>query len=183
MTKPLAIERRKTVATLRDTIPLQKVKIIKKSIKGTIVVVLVCGFMSIFMLWFLFGEAEGAPEIVQKVGKYLAIVFYVFVATLLCWYPIYQYLYFKRYFYDMDEKNILIRKGVLAQKEITLPFSRITDVYVDQDILDVVFGIYDVHISTPTEQSGLFAHIDGVNKEGSQKLPQMILDRIGEEDS
>ena len=63
-------------------------------------------------------------------------------------------------------------------QEITLPFSRITDVYVDQDMFDVFFGLYDVHISTPTQESGLFAHIDGVNKAGSQELRQMILDRI-----
>jgi membrane protein YdbS with pleckstrin-like domain len=86
----------------------------------------------------------------------------------------------ERYFYDMDASNIVIRKGVFAQKEITLPFSRITDVYVDQDVLDAVFGLYDVHISTPTQQSGAFAHIDGVDKAGSQLLRTMILDGMNE---
>ena len=49
---------------------------------------------------------------------------------------------------------------------------------MDQDLFDVLFGLYDVHISTPTEQSGLFAHIDGVDKEGSQELRQFILHRM-----
>lgn len=133
--------------------------------------------------WLSLGDKEILPQIFQKFANGLVIAWFFFVALLLCWNPLYQYLYFKRYFYDMNEKNIIIRKGVLAQKEITLPFSRITDVYVDQDILDVLFKLYDVHISTPTEESGLFAHIDGVSREGSKKLREMILDRINEEGS
>ena len=171
------------MTALRETIPLQKVKILKKSIGGTIGVVLVCGFLSIFVCVFLFGDKNEFPQIIQKIGNGLAVAWFLFVALLLCSNPVYQYLYFNRYFYDMDEKNITIRKGVLAQKEITLPFSRITDVYLDQDILDVLFKIYDLHISTPTQESGLFAHIDGVNREGSQKLREMILDRINQEGS
>ena len=81
----------------------------------------------------------------------------------------------------MDDNNIIIRIGVFAKKEITLPFEKITDVYVDQDLLDVIFGLYDVHISTPTFQSSQYAHIDGVDKEGSQKLRKMILEKINKE--
>jgi hypothetical protein len=42
----------------------------------------------------------------------------------------------------------------------------------------VVFGLYDVHMSTPTESSGQFAHIDGVDKAGSQQLRALLLERI-----
>jgi len=169
--------------TLRDTVPLQKVKITKKSIEGTIKLIFICGFLSIFVCVFTLAEAKGLPDGLQVARKCLLVAWFLLVLFLLVWNPIYQYFYFKRYFYDMDEKNIIIRKGVFAQKEITLPFSRITDVYVDQDLLDVIFKIFDVHISTPTEQSGLFAHIDGINKEGSETLRQMMLDRINKEDN
>ena len=171
------------MTSLRETVPLQNVKILKKSIGGFWGMFLLCGFISIFVVPLCFFPVEDIYEVLDVVRKVLGIAWLVFVVLLLCWIPVYQYLYFQRYFYDMDEKNIVIRKGVWAQKEITLPFSRITDVYVDQDILDVPFKIYDVHISTPTEKSGMFAHIDGVNKEGSQQLRQMILDRINQEDS
>ena len=172
------------MTSLRETIPLQKVKIVKKSIGGIWGAFLFFGFLSIFVAAFLWlPEAEDIPEVLDVVRKALGIAWFVFLALLFCWIPVYQYLYYQRYFYDMDEKNIVIRKGVWAQKEITLPFSRITDVYVDQDILDVPFKLYDVHISTPTESSGMFAHIDGINKEGSQQLRQMILDKINQENS
>jgi len=167
---------------LRETIPLQKLKILKKSIGGTVGVLLVCGIISVFICLFLFAEPRDTPKTLLDIRTFLLVIWFSFVALLLISTPVYQYFYFKRYFYDMDGKNIVIRKGVIAQKEITLPFSRITDVYVDQDILDVPFGLYDVHISTPTQESGLFAHIDGVNKHGSVQLRQMLLDNINKED-
>jgi uncharacterized membrane protein YdbT with pleckstrin-like domain len=162
------------MASLRETIPLQKSKVIKKSLGATIGLIVVAGFIFSFFVGFLFGAIGVAPQIRVLV----LIVFSVFFLLLLCWTPVYEQLYFTRYFYDMDDKNITIRKGVVAQKEITLPFSRITDVFVDQDVFDAMFGLYDVHISTPTQASGLFAHIDGVNKVGSQQLREMILERI-----
>ncbi len=169
------------MAFLRETIPLRKIKILKKSIGGTIGVLLLSGFLSIFAWVVLFADLIDPCELFRFLRRFrcsLCVVWLSFWTLLICWNPLYQHLYFKRYFYDMDDDNIIIRKGVFAQKEITLPFSRITDVYVDQDILDVLFGLYDVHISTPTQESGRFAHIDGVNKAGSVELRQMILDRI-----
>ena len=173
------------MSSLRETIPLETKKIIKKSISGTIGLLLLAGLLSIFLGFFLFvdiRELKEWPAILVAVRSVLRIALPILLVLLFSWNPFYHYLYWKRYFYDIDDKNIIIRKGVIAQKEITLPFSRITDVYVDQDILDVMFGLYDVHISTPTEQSGQFAHIDGINKEGSHKIRQMILDRMNREE-
>jgi len=109
--------------TLRDTVPLQKVKITKKSIEGIIKLIFICGFLSIFVCVFTLAEAKGLPDVLQVARKCLLVAWFLLVLFLLMWNPIYQYFYFKRYFYDMDEKNIIIRKGVFAQKEITLPFS------------------------------------------------------------
>lgn len=78
----------------------------------------------------------------------------------------------------MDDRNVIIRKGIIAKREITLPFSKITDVYVDQDVTDVVLGLYDIHISTPTAESGKFAHIDGLNKKGAMEIKKLVLERV-----
>ena len=91
-----------------------------------------------------------------------------------------NYLYYLTYFYDVDQKNLIIRKGVVTKREMILPFAKITDVSVDQDVMDVMLGIYDVHISTPTVDSGQFAHIDGLNRRGAQEVRQLILDMINQ---
>ena len=52
------------------------------------------------------------------------------------------------------------------------------DVYVDQDIFDRMFGLWDVHVSTATMMSGMEAHIDGVKRENAMKLREMLLQKI-----
>jgi uncharacterized membrane protein YdbT with pleckstrin-like domain len=51
-------------------------------------------------------------------------------------------------------------------------------VYVDQDIWDRILGIYDVHIATATQTSGIEAHIDGVSFENAEGLKNLLLQRI-----
>ena len=165
------------MSSLRETIPLQQAKIIKKSVGGIIGIIILYIFAVPFLVGFVINNPQhNNYKIIIFIG---AILFFI---LFCCAISLYQYFYFQRYFYDIDDKNIIIRKGVLAQKEITLPFSRITDVYVNRDILDVLFGLYDVHMSSPTAQSGEFAHIDGIDKEGSEKIKHLILNKINQYD-
>jgi len=172
------------VATsLRQEVPLSWRKILKKCIGGTLINLVVLGIISVFVLAFGFGALHGEfgedmqPRVRLFVVAMMALWFF-FVGVKLLWTPFFHWLYFRWYFYDADGQNIVIRKGVVSKREITLPFSKITDVYVDQDVMDAFLGLYDVHISTPTESSGRLAHIDGVTREGSEKLKALILQRI-----
>lgn len=163
--------------TLRDRIPLQKRKIIKKGLWGTLGIILLWIIAS-FVLFHLMpiegGGALGGWSLPSLWRMWAGVL-----AFALLWKLAYPILYFITYHYDMDDKNVVIRKGVIAKKEITLPFAKITDVYVEQDTLDVILALYDVHISTPTVQSGTFAHIDGLNREGAAELRRVILEKIG----
>lgn len=162
---------------LRRIVPLQPLKILKKSFWG-VAVVLSIWIVASFVMWE-FWLSSAQPAIVSKVWTAWAIILLV----LLLWRTGYHILYYLSYFYDVDDKNVQIRKGVFAKKEITLPFSKITDVYVDQDVLDVLFGLYDLHISSPTEASGRFAHIDGIDKRGAVQLRALLLDRINKDEA
>ena len=57
--------------------------------------------------------------------------------------------------------------------QIHVQYGKIQDVYVDQDLLDRILGIYDVHISSATYSSGIEAHIDGVDKVGAEGLKNL----------
>lgn len=166
----------KSGVPLRRIIPLQPRKVIKKAFWG-IIVVLFCWAAASLALWH-FWLSSAPIEQTRTVWTAWALILLV----LLLWRTAYHILYFVSYFYDVEENNILIRKGIIAKKEITLPFSKITDVYIDQDLLDVVFRLYDLHISSPTEQSGRFAHIDGIDRRGAVQLRALILDRINSEE-
>lgn len=165
---------------LRTTVPLQKRKILKKSF-GSLTKILIFALIGTVGLYTaLYGDVMELNEKVAESKTELMLLWGLFVVTLIFSRMIYQILYFLTYFYDFDANNIIIRKGVVTKREITLPFSKITDVYVDQDLFDVVMGLYDVHISTPTVESGKFAHIDGLNKKGAIKLRKMVLDAVNQ---
>ncbi len=108
---------------------------------------------------------------------YIYLIF-IFMSFLLAAYCAYQICYIKKYFYNITDKFLIIRKGVFAPKEITVPLNRIQDIYVDQDIMDRLLNIYDVHISTATKTSGLRAHIDGVDRKNAEALREYILSKI-----
>lgn len=172
------------MATLRDEIPLSIRKVVKKTFRR---IVRTLAFAVVLTICFVFvydalsdGTSQFARGLAQSQEQALAL-WCLAMLVWIGWEPIYQYLYFVNYFYDIDEKNLIVRKGVVVKREIILPFSKITDVYVDQDMIDVALGLYDVHISTPTQESGKFAHIDGVTKKGAVKLRQLILERINKD--
>ena len=90
----------------------------------------------------------------------------------------YQWLYVWTYFYDVGESFLKIRKGVLIRREITIPYNRIQDVYLDQDIMDHLFHLYDLYISTATPTSIVESHIDGLNSPNAQKIRDLILTKV-----
>lgn len=162
--------------SLRERCPLEPRKIFKYGsrwlVKGLVV-------WSVIVCCLLWKWSAGKPELSLAGHLYEHIPLLGGVAILFALIAFtYPSLYFFSYFYDVDDRNVIIRKGVLAKREIILPFSRITDINVEQDWFDVVLGLYDIHISTPTAESGKFAHIDGVNRQSATIIRQILIDRI-----
>lgn len=91
---------------------------------------------------------------------------------------IYYLLYYRSYFYDFCNFGVVVKRGVLCRKELIIPFNRITDVYVEQDAVSRLLGLYDVHLATQTEHSKKIAHMGGVNKPGAQSLYRLLLQNI-----
>ncbi len=158
----------------REQFPLSYKKIIKKTVARTIAITIlllvVWGFLA-FMLGSIGQEAIG------WLGTATFGIFgFLFVVILLTY--LYQRWYFAVYFYDLTNDYVVIRKGPITPREITIPYERLQDVYVDQDLLDRIFGLYDVHISSATTSSGMEAHIDGVEKQAADGLREILLQTI-----
>jgi len=163
--------------TLRQIIPLRLRKILKKCLWSVLGIIVVWCAASYFVLAHI-GKYESDGS-----GKMLWVAWVLLLFVLLAMRMAYQFIYLLMYGYDVDEQGVRIKKGVVAKVEVTLPFSKITDVYVDQDVPDVLLGLYDVHISSPTVQSGQYAHIDGVDRHGAAIIKQLILQRIRQQDN
>ncbi len=95
-------------------------------------------------------------------------------------YAFYIRAYIRRYYYDGNDQFLTIKKGVFAPTEIHMQYQKIQDVYVDQDLLDRMMGLYDVHIASATVTSGIEARIDGVDVHGAEGLKNFLLGRIGQ---
>ena len=166
--------------SLRTKYPLKRIKVFKKTLSSLVLLLITAAIVSSIIL-----AQEGVKEIINEnislsIVSFLTwLVFFVFTVLNI----IYNYFYYKLYFYDTDGKNLIIRKGVIAKGEVTLPFSRITDIYVDQDIFDRIFDLHDLHFSTATQQSAFKAHIDGLSKSDCSDIKCYVLNKINEKTS
>lgn len=155
-----------TNQTFVNRYPLSSLKIVKKMISS---------FPIIIFFFFWIGAALNRIFIFGPLNPITALFLIIIILTINY---VYQKMYIKTYFYNMSDTLLVIRKGVFAPQEITVPFGRIQDVYVDQDIIDRLFDIYDVHISTATAASTSRAHIDGVDKKVAEELRTLILNKV-----
>lgn len=168
------------MATLRERYPLESRKPLKKTISGIVPFLFVMLFLGIFSFSFL--NAGKADLSGLGVGTIVSISVGILVVFLILKY-IYEMFYLKYYSYDLAGKNLMIKKGVFSRNEITLPINRLQDVYVDQDILDRIMGLYDVHVSSATIISGNLSHIDGLDKKNSEEVKNLILSHIHKENA
>ncbi len=152
--------------------PLQEQKILKKAMMGALS--LLSGAAgTIFLALFLF------PAQVSRLGLSSFAGLFLFGLGALCAALLsYEYFYFRRYYYDMGNDVLIIRKGVFTLSETSLPYGRIQDVTVARDLLDKAFGLYNIYVSTAGSQAGFVAHIDGLSEQGAQEIKKMLLFRL-----
>ena len=159
----------------REQFPLSTKKILKKTVAGTLAwSILLLMFWGFLFFMVVSGSAKQDLLGISTIGIF-SLIFFIILANYF-----YQSWYYATYFYDLTSDYIVIKKGPITPAEITIPYERIQDVYVDQDLLDRIFGLYDVHLSSATISSGIEAHIDGVEKSASDGLRAMLLQTVNE---
>lgn len=151
-------------------LPLDRKKIIKKTLEKIpfFILFLILGGILLVSNFLL-------PEL--KLWWLAAIVIALPIISIICIY-IYQMYYYKLYFYDFKDDSAQIRKGVISRSTGHVRYERIQNIYVDQDILDRIFGLFDVHYETAGETSGIYSHVDGLNKENSEKLVEFLNSKL-----
>jgi membrane protein YdbS with pleckstrin-like domain len=161
---------------LKNQYPLSPRKFKKKMIEKTIVLFFVSVLFAVFAAIMIFSINQSVD--LSKTILLSAFIFVILFALLMTIYGIYVHYYIKTYYYEDEDGFLTIRKGVITPSQIHVQYAKIQDVYVDQDLLDRIFGIYDVHISSATYTSGIEAHIDGVNKASAEALKNLFLHKI-----
>lgn len=67
-------------------------------------------------------------------------------------------------YYGVENGQFMISKGIFLKQRGSFPLGRITDIYLERGAIDLIFGLYDLHVSTPTVSSGEFAKISGLSR-------------------
>jgi putative membrane protein len=157
---------------LQSQYPLSPRKFWKKLLSATLLWVFLTAVMSpLFFLIIAVG---------LKLSAFACLTLLIaFLVLILGIYALYVRAYIRRYYYDATDAYITIKKGVFAPTEIHVQYSKIQDVYVDQDILDRLMGLYDVHVASATATSGIEAHIDGVDEAAADGLKHLLLSKLG----
>ena len=156
----------------RDKYPLNPRKIIKKTLSRSIIWIII--------ILITYGSAA-VPLLITSQLPLLGIatlLVIIFITIIVLATYLYQKWYFAFYYYNLDDNYIVIKKGPITPREITIPYERVQDVYVDQDLFDRIFHLYDVHLSSATISSGMDAHIDGVDKQAADGLRQLLLNTV-----
>ncbi|MFA5796400.1 MAG: PH domain-containing protein [Candidatus Shapirobacteria bacterium] len=156
----------------REKFPLSTKKVLKKTVTGTLALTL-----SLLIIWIVIAVSASDSSSTEIFGLATFGIFGLILLVVFGTY-FYQKWYYAVYFYDLTDDFIIIKKGPITPSEITIPYERVQDVYVDQDLLDRLFGIYDVHLSSATISSGMEAHIDGVEKEAADGLRGFLLQTV-----
>lgn len=149
-----------------NNLPLEKRKIVKKTL-NTVPLFFMFG-LSVIPVYLISGSTS---PLLLMVG-FIAFV----IPTFLVYF--YQVLYYRSYYYSFEEEGAEIRKGVVGQSTGHVRYKKIQNVYVDQDVLDRIFGLYDVHYETAGETSGNYSHVDGLNKENADKLVSFLNNKL-----
>lgn len=163
----------------REKFPLSIKKVLKKTIAGSLIWAIILLVVGGFSILNIISRAMAPVRVVESNFFSTALtIFIVVLALIIVLIYLYQLWYYNVYFYDLTDDYVIIKKGPITPREITIPYERIQDVYVDQDILDRIFGLYDVHLSSATISSGMAAHIDGVEKQAADGLRGVLLETV-----
>ena len=151
-------------------LPLDRKKIIKKTLEKFPVFILFLILDGIMIaVSFLFPEFKLWWSITIGIAIPIIAIISVYI---------YQVYYYKLYFYNFEDASAQIRKGVISRNTGHVRYERIQNIYVDQDILDRIFGLFDVHYETAGETSGVYSHVDGLNGENSEKLVEFLNSKL-----
>ncbi len=71
-------------------------------------------------------------------------VFFVLLTIMVAW----ILLFYERYLFSIAEDAILINRGILWKRSVTIPYERIQHVSVNRGPIEILLGIYIVNVFT-----------------------------------
>lgn len=106
-----------------------------------------------------------------------AAAFFILVVLPILWSlgnTIYHFLQRKFLEFGIDEGNFYLKRGIILSARGSFPLSKITEIYIDQNLVDAILDMRNVHLSTPSFDSHAFARIGGLRANHAKQLKQTL---------
>jgi putative membrane protein len=156
----------------QNNLPLSYLKVVKKTLAQVwpmLIWILIIGVAVVLPIL-------ASAEIPDFSFSMLTLLFFMVVIFAVIFG--YQHLYYKTYKYIFNEEDAEIGKGVITRATGHVVYGKLQNIYIDQDLLDRIMGLYDVHYETAGERSTFYSHVDGLNKENADKLVTFLKGRV-----
>jgi membrane protein YdbS with pleckstrin-like domain len=160
----------------------RKRRVFKDTLTGLSKLLALATLLFLFASPFIFKVFAGLPPAFVDAVRQAAKVLPKLVAAIVCWLPIYHYIAWRRFSCDVGDAGIALQTGVLSTISTRVPLSRITHISVRRGILDLLFGLYNVHIHMPGDDAIAALRIEGVDKCGSATLVDTLVAAINRQD-
>lgn len=94
---------------------------------------------------------------------------------------IYAELYRRSFTMTLEGYRLLITRGIVIKTQGSLPLLPVTEIYVRQDPLDVIFGHYQVHVLAAIDPTHEFGMIEGLSFEHATELQRLLSQKLHEQ--
>ena len=74
-----------------------------------------------------------------------------------------------------------VSRGIIFRNKGSLPLLPIAELYVRQNLVDFIFGLFEVHIVVPVDATRKFLMIDGLNKKNANALQEFLADQLSKQ--
>ena len=155
------------VVNLRKLYPISKLIILQNAV----------GFFAIDILiatplWRMGGpEAFAHPSSVLEV-LWVGLLAVMLISTLIK--LIYETAQFFALQYETNGFRVLFVRGVFYKKEVSLPLLPVTEIYLDRDLTDLLFGLYEFNVATPVSGAREYGVLGGLSPKNAHGLEHFL---------
>lgn len=92
---------------------------------------------------------------------------------------VYSYLSFLKYQFQIQQKAFIVQKGVIKRSKVEIPFHRIQNINIQQNVLQQIFGVVGFQVETAGE-SASEVKIKALDSATAQSLKEALLEEVKE---
>jgi uncharacterized membrane protein YdbT with pleckstrin-like domain len=93
------------------------------------------------------------PALYLHAAVNIMLVYIIFLVVVAAGTFFIGWLQYFRYAVFIDDKDLKIARGLIATEQIGIPYRRIKDIKIERSIVDQIFGVSDIIISTLGEEA------------------------------